>query len=316
MQPSCVKRPSISDRPIAHERDGNGRIDRADPRRIRERVEDAGQRTGGAAQIAGRRPRGQRRAIGPPGRTEQLEVALVEEVPADQRAQHDEQRPAARALMRLATSDAAMAADHERLRRRVVVGRHQREHVCVMPAQIASRELEPADEERRGQARRRRPRCRDDARAQHALRRPARARIEHVAVAAAVDIEELLAGAARAERARRAAGRAQAARSRRGDTRSIGQPRSRPPIASTLLRPAESSACCTPPRGASPRCDRARSPCRWRRGSARRPAARSARVARSAIERDVPHADASPVPPRSRRLTAAGLRAAGSPSSG
>ena len=82
---------------------------------------------------------------------------------------------------------------------RAVVRRDEGEHVAVLRA-VAARQIDPADEERGGQRIRTRRVRGDDACAEGAVRRPAGARIDDVTVATAVGDDELLAGAARAER--------------------------------------------------------------------------------------------------------------------
>ncbi len=97
-QPQRAETPGLSKKP-EHQAQSNGyerardhEIERADPRRVAEPVKLLGERPRRCLEIRGRRPRGHRRTESPPGWLEQLRIPLVQEVPANQRAEHDEQR--------------------------------------------------------------------------------------------------------------------------------------------------------------------------------------------------------------------------------
>ena len=252
--------------------DRNRSVDVADPARIGERVEQPGERTRGAAQVAGCRPPRHRLAQRTPRRLHELEVALIEEVPSNRGSAastsaiccSDDSRSAA-PLMRASTitpgccpitigrPDPSSGVTNAIVRRwRAQYSRARstpptKNAVASASAVAASSAIALAL---------------NTPRAGHPD-----ARIDHVSVAHAVDLEVLLAGAARAEAARVQAKPRQ---------RTIGD-RRRPQIArarrrrgaSTLLVPAESTAVARPPPRASAPRDRARSPCRCCRGSVR-----------------------------------------------
>ena len=113
----------------------------------------------------------------------------------------------------------------------------------VVIGQVARSQRRAADEKRRGQRVGVGRIGRDDRHARHAAGRPAGARVEHVPEAHAVVHEPLFAGAAGGQRAVRSAtgGPTRPVRAARWASRLRGAP-----TASTLLSPAETSACATP----------------------------------------------------------------------
>ena len=76
--------------PDCRQRQGDTEIERADPRRVSQPVEERRERPRRRFQIRGRRPVRERHAVLTPGRIEEFRVALVQEVPADERAQDNE----------------------------------------------------------------------------------------------------------------------------------------------------------------------------------------------------------------------------------
>ena len=111
---------------------------------------------------------------------------------------HSDAQPIALACQHLQCR-AGVAAEHFRPFARFVEHEH-REDVGMRLA-VAARQVRSADEERRRERVGGRGVAGDHARAEHAVGRAAGARIDHVAVALAVDLDELLAGAAGADRA-------------------------------------------------------------------------------------------------------------------
>src|SRR4030095_4126869 len=91
---------------------------------------------------------------------------------------------------------ACRRAEHED--RRLSFGDEERHDPRVGVA-VALRKVGSGDEERGRERVRLCGRAGDDRGAQDALGRPSRARVDHVSVAAALHLEELLAGAARTE---------------------------------------------------------------------------------------------------------------------
>ena len=165
-----------------------------------------------------------------------------------------------------------MAADHDRPFG-PVVWRDEREHIAVLRAVARARSIPPT----RNAVESASARAASEATTlalSDARGRPAGPRIDDVTVAVAVGDDELLAGAARADRG--------IPQPQAGD-RPLGQQRRHevdPPAAAAAADGEQAAAAGGKQRVSDARRragrrsrDRARSPCRWRRGSVRCPAA-------------------------------------------